>query len=270
MKRLLLMLILGIALTGFSPFGSVQAEELTAKEIWDRAQDIQFPTNSKMVITMTLINKRGEKRIREFQLTSKEYENSSKALVRFIKPPDVRGTGFLAEIKDEGEAEAFIYLPALRKSRRISSSERNQSFMGSDFSYSDIQLQRTPEDTDEDDTRYKLLGTETVGKTKTVECYKIENIPVQDEDEQYSKIIYLIRKDNLLPVKAEFYDKHGKIRKQLFFKKVKKIGGKYLMPTEMAMQDVKKKHKTVMEMRDIEVDIDIPEDVFTKRNLEKE
>ena len=270
MKRLVLMLIFGIALIGFSPCFTVQAEELTAKEIYDKAQDIQFPQNSKMLVNMTLINKRGEKRVREFQLISKEYGESSKAFVRFIKPPDVRGTGFLAEIKDEGEAEAFIYLPALRKSRRIASSERNQSFMGSDFSYSDIQLQRTPEAKDEDDTRYKLLGTKTVGKTKTVECYNIEYLPVQDEDEQYSKIIYLIRKDNILPVKADFFDKHGKIRKQLFFKKIKKIGGKYLMPTEMTMQDVKKKHKTVMEMREIQVDIDIPDDIFTKRNLEKE
>ena len=90
--------------------------------------------------SMTIYSPSGDKRVRKMTIVSKLYENGSleKKLIRFIEPADVKGTGFLSFDYLKKNDDKWIYMPALRKTRRIVSSENAKSFMGSEFSYADM------------------------------------------------------------------------------------------------------------------------------------
>ncbi len=241
---------------------SVPAEELTVKNIFDRAMEQKLPSNARALLTMTLIDKEGKKRVRELRLATKRHGNSAKVFIRVLHPPDVRGTGFLGEISEKGEFEAFLYLPELRKSRRITTLSL-ETFMDSDVSYSDLLANPT------DNLSHTLLGTESIGKLKKMQCYKIETIFPETRDEEYGKSVYWIQKDNYIPRKAKFYSRNGELNRQLFVKKIKKIS-QYWTPVLITFDTIETQHKTILEIKDIQYDVNIPDSTFTKRNLEKE
>ncbi len=235
------------------------AAELTGDEIIKKARDRETPQTSYTRIKMTLINKKGGTRLREMVIWGKKFGKATKSVTRFLAPPDVRGTGFLYWEVPGGKDEQFIYLPELQQARRIAVEERSASFMGSDFTYQDMERREPEADT------HALLGEEDINGNA---CYRIESKAKDPESLPYGKVIQWIRKDILVPVKVDFYDKQGQLQKQLNVESLEKIG-KYWISKKSLMEDVQKNHKTVMEMVEIKFDQPISDENFTERFLQK-
>jgi len=224
------------------------------------------PDDIVSTTTMTLIKsvKGGEKkRVREVKRYQKFYsegEFESKSLIRFLKPADVKGTGFLMwEYRQVGkDDDQWLYLPALEKVKRIIARQKSENFMGTDFSYEDMGGRDIDEDT------YSLLDEEMVYEEN---CYKIEAIPV-DKGSSYSKRIVWISKEHWLIRKVEYYDRKEKLLKILQIPEVYKEG-KYWTLTQLIMENVQKSHKTVLNLSDITNDSGIEDNFFTERFLKR-
>lgn len=139
------------------PFMS-NAQNLTGKEIIENVYTRDEGDDRRGKLTMTLINSRGDQRIREIEQFDKDFGKEEKKIMFFMSPADVRNTSFMNWSYDDPtkDDDQWIYLPALGKVKRISSDSKDDYFMGSDFTYDDLGDRHPDEDT------HKLLRTETL------------------------------------------------------------------------------------------------------------
>lgn len=238
------------------------ADELTAVQIADKAYAQEFMGMSTGVsqVRMSLINKRGETRVRRFQAKSADVAGARHSLVRFLSPPDVQGTSFLLIEKRDANDDQYLYLPALKRVRRIAGSQRGSSFMGSDFSYADM------ESRDVTQSDWKRHPDEKVGP---LDCYKLEATPNKPDDDDYKRSEIWVHKETWLPVKMKMYDrKTGALRKTLFVEEFKKIDGRWIV-TKAKMANAKKKTATRIEVEEIKLEVVIPPETFTVEALSK-
>ncbi len=242
-------------------FSPVHADEaLTARDILLKARERQFPKNSVSDLTMVLINKRGHKRVRKLLTKRKDYGNGeAKSVAYFLSPADVKGTAFLVWEHDDKPNDVFIYLPALKKIRRIASEQKHQSFMGSDFSYADM------ENRDVDDSTHRILSEETLEGRP---CWVIESIPKPESDSEYGKLITWVSKEDFVPYQVEFYDKKGKLFKVMKVLKAGKVGDQ-ILALDFTMENVQKKHKTEIRLDNIKLNQDISDSEFTQRAIRR-
>jgi outer membrane lipoprotein-sorting protein len=176
----------------------------------------------------------------------------------FLSPADVKNTSFMNWSYDEEgkDDDQWIYLPALKKTKRISSDSKSDYFMGSDFTYDDLGDRHPTQDT------HKILREETVdGK----DCYVIESVP-KDDDYMYSKTITWIIKDKWVGVKKEFYDEDDDLLKILSIKNTEEIKG-FLIITNSVMNNIQKKHKTVIKLTNVKINTGISKSKFTERMM---
>src|SRR5205814_5996835 len=127
--------------------------------------------------------------------------------VTFLAPADVAGTKFLSLEKANGGTEQHIYLPGLKRTRRIVGREREGSFMGSDFTYSDLSRK------DDKGAKHEKLPDENIGSDAT---YVIESTPASVKDAGYSKVRAWVRKTDFVALRTKFYDASGKLVKTLY------------------------------------------------------
>jgi len=214
----------------------------------------------RSIMKMTLINKRGKKRERSILVYAKDYGKDSKSLMYFMSPADVKGTGFLSWEYDnpEKDDDQWLYLPALKRVRRISGSSKNEYFMGTDFTYDDMGDRNVDEDT------HTLLREEEVEQHA---CWVVESQP-KDKDYMYSKRLSWIRQDALVGVKVEFYDRRGSLLKTLTASNIKKQDGIWTA-FKMEMENVQEKHTTIIELKEIQYNIGIKDSLFRVSTLER-
>jgi len=230
---------------------------LSAKDIVDKAYNRDVPKSSMAKSKMIIINEKGETREREILTYTAEIKGIRKSLIKFLEPADVKDTSFLHIENPKGEDEQFLYIPAIKKTRRIAGSQRSSSFMGSDFSYSDFEKR------DVDSGEHFLVKEENYNGQ---DVYVVESIAKDEPD--YSKFVQWIRKDNFVPVRIDFYDKKGNLIKRLEVEKLENIDG-YWISTKTVMHSLTKNKKTVLEIIEIKNNIDIPEKYFLPQNLGK-
>ncbi len=211
-------------------------------------------------LTMTLINSRGDRRVREIKQFIKDYGSEEKKIMFFISPADVRNTSFMNWSYDEEgrDDDQWIYLPALKKVKRISSDSKSDYFMGSDFTYDDLGDRHPSEDT------HKLLREETINGE---DCYVVESIP-KGEDYMYSRTVSWIIKDKWIGLKKEFYDEDGEHLKTLSVEKYGKIKD-YWIITHSKMHNVQKDHTTDMLLEDLTIDAGMADNKFTERMMKR-
>lgn len=242
--------------------GTAAAQELTGRQIMDRVE-MQNDTNDETsTITMTLINREGKKRIREILNWSKKIdEQNDKRFSRFESPSDVKGTSVLTIEHSDTDDDQWLYLPALRKVRRISSSDKTDHFMGSDFTFEDIQSE------DLAHFEYKLLRTEALEGQDT---YVIEAMPVTEKklkETGYYKRQSWVRKDNFVIIQTKYWDRKGEYFKLLRAYDVVKLTQGISRPNRIEMEDLKANHKTIIEFSNRVINAGVSDDVFTERNL---
>jgi len=254
-----LLLLIGVFSLPAAALEDIDAHQV-AVNVDEREDGDDMTANLEMILT----NKRGQQRIRKVISYRKDYGKDDKTVMFFLEPADVKGTGFLSwnyddESKDDDQ---WLYLPALKKVRRISSSKKADYFMGTDFTYSDMG------DREVEDYTYKHLDPETVDG---IECYHLERLPKNDDviDETgYGRTEIWVRPDNWIMVKAVFYDEKLKLLKELNVSDIEEIDGIWTAKT-MHMNNVQKEHQTTFKFSEIEYNTELDDDIFSQRRLKR-
>ena len=245
-----------------SPFVSaVSSEEtITGLQVIEKVFNRSEGDGMQADLTMTLINTRGDQRVREIKQFSKDFDKMEKKIMFFISPADVRNTSFMNwSYEDAGKNDdQWIYLPALKKVKRISSDSKSDYFMGSDFTYDDLGDRHPAEDS------HALLQEETVNGE---DCYVVESIP-KEEEYMYSRTVTWIIKDKWIGLKKEFYDEDEELLKILTVKEYEKIKD-YWIILQTEMHHVQKDHRTTMALGNVIIDSGIPDNKFTERMMRR-
>jgi len=242
------------------------ADDAKARSIM---QKVDTRDNGKTVeedMTMVLIDKKGRKRTRVIKSYSKDYGRDEYRVMFFKSPADVKNTAFLTyDYKDSGkDDDQWIYLPALKKVKRIPSSDKSSAFMGSDFSYFDM-TDRNLHDYD-----FRLLKeTEVRGHP----AWMIEALPRSKKIEKesgYKKSIDIVRKDNYLIVRSIEFMKNGK-KKYMDMTKMHQQNGIWVTDelTMTTKRGKKTLHKTILQFTDIKLNKPLPDTMFKTRRLEQ-
>ncbi|OGJ90970.1 MAG: hypothetical protein A2268_10030 [Candidatus Raymondbacteria bacterium RifOxyA12_full_50_37] len=229
---------------------------LTALEIMEKVDTKAEPKDVRSDMTMTLIDKNGGERKRTIRMIR---QGSEKQIMWFLEPADVRGTSFL-KVEQKGDFDDMrLYLPAFKKVRRISSSAKSESFMGSDFTYEDM-TKRKIEEYD-----YTQLSDSTIdGKV----CFAVESKVKSGIKTDYRRIVSFIWKDEFIILYEKLYDKRDqllKIRTVGDFEKIKN----YQIMKLIRIDNVQKNHVTILTLANITVDGNVDPGLFHERNLQK-
>lgn len=261
MQKIGYLLIILVSLLFWVDYGRA---ELTGREIMAKVDAQQKVGSRTGRSRMILVNKAGKTREREVVQYEKSYQGNKgfdqKMLVFFEFPADVRGTGLLvySYTDPKKDDDRWLYLPALKKIRRIAGESKNEYFMGTDFTYDDIGGRNVDQD------NHKLLGMEEVAGVK---CYKIESVPIEPEN-LYSKRIAWVIPEKWVALKVEFYDKKGTLLKTLTAAEIKQVDGIWT-PFRLEMNNFAEQHKTILEIKEVRYNQPIDENLFTTTTLER-
>lgn len=208
---------------------------------------------------MLLADKNGSDKTRVLYSYGKDnLDDGRAALLRFVEPANVEGTGLLTFDYKGDESDQWLYLPALQKVRRITSSRKGGRFVGSDFYYEDL-MDREPEM-----DNHRIIGQDKVGG---LDCTLLESTPVEASNSVYGKRMSCIYAKLLIPLRIDFYEKRGKEPvKRLQARKIKKIQG-YWTIFDSTMQNLKTGNSTKLLTTDIIYDQGIPGELFSQRGL---
>jgi outer membrane lipoprotein-sorting protein len=247
---------------------AVGQANLTANEIVSRGEEVLRVKGVQGVSIMRIIDEKGGERVRKMKQASKLFDNgeTEKRLIRFMEPADVKGTGLLTfDYKSKGD-DLWLYMPALRKVRRIVSTEKAKNFLGSEFSYSDMSPPSP------DDFNFKLLGEE---KTKDVLCYKVEWTPKNDDvakENGFSRRVVLISKDNFIVRKSMYYDSEGKLLKELIVHEIKELDtvNHKFRAMNLEMINHQNGRRSTLVNEQLEFNPNVDDNYFTTRYLERE
>ena len=240
---------------------SADAQNLSGRDIIKKVKDNPDGDTRYAKMNLVLEKANGSKRERKVESWAMDIGKDTKTMMTFTYPGDVKGTGFLTWNYDEigKDDDKWLYMPALKKTRRISgSSSKTDYFMGTDFTYDDMGDRNVDEDT------HKFLRKEKCGG---FDCYVVESVP-KDKREIYSKKISWIRKDCFMTVKVEFYDKLGKLHRVLNVQDIKQVQG-FWTRGKMEMQNVQTKHKIIITFSDMKYNLKIGSDMFNVAKMEK-
>ena len=237
--------------------------EQIARNINARNEGISLSRSMQMILT----DKRGKERIRETVAYRKYFGEEKRTVIHYLSPRNIKKTAFLTYDYPEADKDddQWLYLPAMRKVRRISASDRGDYFLGTDFTYEDIKKESKV--TLEDYTRKTLRKEELNGHP----TYVIEAIPVNDEIAEelgYGKVIQWVDKSIWMIRKSEFYDTRGKPLKTTLFKDIKQVDDIWTA-YHLEVENHKTGHKTVFNFSDIIYDKEVRDDFFTQRAIRR-
>jgi outer membrane lipoprotein-sorting protein len=264
-RGVLAAVVVGVSLVALP--ARAQRPELSARDIMEKNFFATKVTSLRVETTMVLINNRGQRRERANTGIVKLQPNGvdSKLVVKFSAPPDIKGTGVLQIEHGDSDDDLWVYLPALRKSRRLVANNKKDSFAGSDFSYGDITLPKV------DQSRHTLLRSE---KVDDHDCYVVESVPATEAvktNSGYSKKMTWVRTDNFVEGKVEYYDSAGRLLKTQRTGRHQLVepdkGRWFVMHREMTNHQTG--HRTTITASKAEA-VAIPDDSFTTRFLESE
>jgi hypothetical protein len=186
------------------------AQDLTAQEIVDRALDtntLGFQTG-EVAMVLTIGDARGATRERRLLIRGMQENDQLRSLVRVTAPADQAGQSYLFRQNATGEDDVFVFMPALDDApRRISGNSKNGSFMGTHFTYADLETR------DLRDAEYTRAADEQIGDTNV---YVVDAVPRPGVRSDYASVRLWVRKSDFLPVRTRFFDARGETLKTLF------------------------------------------------------
>ncbi len=233
------------------------ASDPSAQQVMQQVYDRPAGTEMKADLSMEIMNSKGQVRERQIvQIRQEDSEGIEKKLMFFLSPSDVKDTGFLSiSYPTDKDDDQWIYLPALKRVKRIASKNKNDSFMGSDFTYDDMGTRNPAKDT------HTLLTMETVNGS---ECYVIQSIP-KESNREFDRTVSYIVKDEWFGLKKEFYYKGEQVR-ELTINELKVIDGITVI-TDMVMKNLEKGTQTRITMGNVSFDNNFDADLFSERQL---
>ncbi len=210
---------------------------------------------------MTLRNRHGQESIRKIRVRSLEVKGAGdKSLSIFDNPRDVKWTAFLTFSHKKGDDDQWLYLPALKRVKRISSRNKSGSFMGSEFAYEDISSQEVEKYT------YKWIRDEVY---EGHECYVIERYPVDKKNSGYTRQVSWIDKTEYRTFKADYYDRKKSLLKTLTFEGYQKYNGRFWRPDKMNMVNHQNGKSTRLEFSNYKFGMGLKDRDFNKNSLKR-
>jgi outer membrane lipoprotein-sorting protein len=255
-----MMLIGSAALAGpalAAPSGDeIMQRNLSTTKVMDSTSGAEFD----------LINSAGQQRVRDTDGQTKLIPGATdnRRLVTFLSPADVRGTKTLLIEHSNADDDIWIYLPAMKKVRRLVASNKKDSFVGTDFSYGDVIGHKV------EDWSHKVLREEKIdGK----DCYVVESTPKRadvTENTGYSKRISWIDKESFVAIRGEIYDGNGALLKRTSSEDVERVDAKNdkYQPMELTAENVQTGHKTIIKFKNFKANVGVGDEIFTARSLD--
>ncbi len=218
-------------------------------------------------LTMEMTDKRGKQRIRKTHAFRKYYDDEKRTAIFYLEPKSIKDTAFLtydyqAADKDDDQ---WLYLPALRKVRRISASDRGDYFLGTDFTYEDIKLETRI--SIEDYSRQTLGEDEVDG----FHCLLIESKPVTDEiaaELGYSKVEQCVDDQIWMVRQSKMWDLNGNPLKTIHSSDIRQVQGIWTQHT-LEVVNHKTGHQSKFVFSDVQYDKEINDNLFTKNTLKR-
>lgn len=245
---------LGVVLAQAPPVAAA-GEEPAARDLMRRVFD---QTRVSFVARMKLTSPGGIERILEVR--HKQMPRASATYMEILSPFHMKGTRFLSWDRDGAPDEHYTYVPAVKRSVRVPEWTLKQPFLGSHFYMVDIAVP------DMSEARFVLDGDSAVGG---VPCKRVRSIPlVVDDDEPYSAVIYCVDVGRLISVSTEYFDLAGKLLKIWKPEKIENISGVWT-PLLQTMRDVQANSESRLEILEIQMHVDLPDDIFRKSHLDR-
>ncbi len=266
MKKIPLICVL--MLLGSMP---VLAEGLSAYEIMKKVDERYDGDTASGTSKMILIDKRDRQRVRDFSLFRKDYGEDSKSISIFKSPADIEGTSYLNYDWDDEEKDddSWLYLPALQKVKRIAAGDKSDPFLGSDFSFADINGL--------DFTWYNYTFVSQSEVIDGHDCWLIESVPkpeYKEKSEQttgYLKSHSWVRKDNFVSVRGKIWVKRGNKIKYFSASDLQLIDNVWT-PMKLQMITTKKdkrQHASIIQVENIEYNQPLDDSLFSSETLQR-
>lgn len=210
---------------------------------------------------MILKNKRESTSQREMKIQALEGAKGEgdKTLMVFLSPKDQKGTALLTYQHDERDDDQWLYLPALKRVKKIASSKKSGPFMGSEFSFEDIGGQALEEYT------YKYLRDE---QYEGQDCFVVESFP-KDKNSGYTKVVTWIDKQHYRTLKADFFDRKNSHLKTLVARNFNLYLEKFWRPAELEMVNLQTGRSTVLQQNNLAFKTGLTEADFNKNSLQR-
>lgn len=241
---------------------------LSAREIMRRVHDREDGDNSTMDTEMVLIDRQGKQRLRRIRSYRRDWnERDSQTIMFFQSPADVKNSAFLTFDFDDSakDDDQWLYLPALKKTKRIAAADKSSSFMGSDFTYADMSKSNI------ENYEYRIIKETEINDHPV---WQIESIPNNEEEiarTGYNKSIVFVRKDNFVVTRAINWVNKSQRLKFMEVLKLEKIDGIWTT-LEMVMTTRKGKqlqHRSLIRFSNVKYNRPLDEGLFSQRRLSK-
>lgn len=248
-----------------------QAKAVTVEQVVEQANHVAYyqGADGKSKVNMVITDKQGRERNREFIIlrknSSTEKDGDQKYFVYFLAPADVRKMVFMVHkhTAPGSEDDRWLYLPNLDLVKRIASSDKRTSFVGSDFLYEDVSGRGLDEDT------HELTAS-------NAQYYVVKNVPKKPDTVEFAYYLVYIDQKTFMPMKMEYYDADGTVYRTIESVKVEDIKAKdgdkevtYPTVTESVVKDLKTGSTTRMTFSEIQYNIGLTDDLFTERYLRR-
>jgi hypothetical protein len=261
--------MLAFVTAAVAPTAVAQApKQGSADWIARQIQDRDTGRDSRFEIQMRLFDRQGRVRERRLRLVgfrgAEKGLRADRLLIRFLFPTDIKGTGFLVLEHPGADDERFLYLPALGRVRRIAGEEKQDSFVGSDFTYEDIGGRELT------DYTYVILDSAaswTDPDGRVWPAWKLESRAI-DPHATYPRVVSIVLKETFVIVAAENFNRRDEVVKAFEVRKLQQVSGIWTA-LELMMMDRQDRTRTEMSVTRAEYDVGLSEADFTRRTLEQ-
>ncbi|MBU1344872.1 MAG: outer membrane lipoprotein-sorting protein [Proteobacteria bacterium] len=245
------------------------ADDLEARKIMEKVNDRDDGDNQMSDMTMVLIDKNNNQRRRQLKVFSKDKGKDTLTLMFFVYPSDVKNTGFLTHDFDDPSKDdnQWLYLPALKKTKRIATSDKSGSFMGSDMNYSDMTKRALK------DYEFKFYEKGKQKKVENADTWVIWCVPRSEqiaEETGYDKVLVFVRQDNFIVTRSLAWEQGTQYLKFFDVETLEKID-EIWVATQVSIIRKKGKsivHKTILNLENVRFNQDLSESLFTIRKME--
>lgn len=250
---------------------SAISAELTAQEVIEKVDERYDGDTVIADFTMVLIDRRDRQRTRDLRIYSKDYGKDSRSLSQFESPVDIRGTAYLNfDWNDpDRDDDSWLYLPALQRVKRIASSDTSDSFLGSDFTYADINgIEISWYD-------YKFVNESE--EVDGFDTWVIEITPKPEFKEKaedatgYAKLHSWVRKDNFVQVRGQAWELRGNRIKYFSSSGIEEVDGIWTIHRLQAIttRNGRQEHASVLQLNDVVYNEPVEDEKFTTEYMQR-
>ena len=244
-------------------FGSAaHAQTMTAREIMEEQADRHGSDSEYSLEKMTLIDKNRNQEVRAMRRYSKKIDDEqSRSLMVFDSPDSIRGTALLTWANEDDDSNQWMFLPAQDRLQRIARGSKKGYFMGTDFTFEDIQ----PDDADNFD--YEIIEETTISGLATWVIKAVPNNEKTERSSGYSKRVMYVLQEYFFTIKIEFFDKRNSQIKTQQNGLLKLINDRRFRANKIIMVNHGTGHRTVLEIVEREIDHGLDTDMFSERYI---